>query len=269
MLLAVGATLLLSSCGIADKLKPSASDGENTEVAEEAQTDSASTTAVRNIPFEVREFKEVKGENELEIEYPVQGNPELVTKIRMWISECLNDTYRGNLDDPEAFFRHYASRLGEDPELNEYGGFTQDDFELEYVNDYVVTYDYTFYMYEGGAHGMGGTYGTTFLQSDGTVFTKGCFTSYKPLQPLIIAGLKRYFKVTTDQELKDCLLTDSPVSSITPPGTDPWITKEGVKFSYTPYEIAPYSAGSPSFTIPFREIEPYLNADGKKFFGLD
>lgn len=219
-----------------------------------------------SIPFKTKEFEKKKGENVLEIEYPVTGNPELLKSIRTWMNEMLSDTYKGNLDDADAFFRHYSSLLGTDPEMEEYGGFTINKLDVEYLSDLVVTYEHDSYEYEGGAHGMGGSYGTTFLCSDGTIFDKDCFTSYKPMQQLFIDGLKRYFKVKTDKELLDCLISIDNVNKIAPPGRRPWVDEDGVVFSYSPYEIAPYSAGAPNFTIPYSKIAPYLTDKGKRFF---
>lgn len=259
--LMIPATFLVAGCASDNKKEVPAPS----RAALEVPTDTVDTTGVHNIPFEVRTFEKEKGENELEVEYPVSGNPELLDSVRYWMNEQLTATYRGPLDDPEAFFNHYASQLGEDPDLNEWGGFTKDDFKLGCVNDHIVTYLYSSYIYEGGAHGMGGTYGITFLQSDGSVFDKKCITSLNALHALFIQGLKEYFKVNTDAELKDCLLVES-LAQLAPPGMNPWVEEGGVVFSYTPYEIAPYSAGSPRFTIPFSKIEPYLTPQGLRFF---
>lgn len=251
-----------SSAGSADSKADSAA-GSDTAV-EAADT----ATVFANIPFEVKKFRKEKGENELEVEYPVNGNPELINSVRTWLNEQLTATYKGPLDDADAFFRHYAAQLGEDPDLAEYGGYTKDEFEVEFINDYIVTYDYTSYIYEGGAHGMGGSYGTTFLQSDGRMFSKKCFTSYKALHELFVEGLKEYFKVKTDAELMGCLLNVSSLAALQPPGQEPWIEEDGIVFSYTPYEIAPYSSGSPRFIVPLEKISKYLNTEGKLFFGL-
>lgn len=245
--------------------QPETSTISEKEAMEPAEKSEPSLQA--NLPFKIQKFEKEVGENELQIEYPVSGNPALVASVRNWLNEQLSDTYKGDMDNPEAFFRHYAARLGQDPDLNEYGGYTKDEFEVEYENDYIVTYDYTYYVYEGGAHGMGGSYGTTFLQSDGKIFDKECITSYASLHQLFIDGLKRYFKVKTDQELLGCLLSVNDLKQLAPPGMKPWIEEEGVAFSYTPYEIAPYSAGSPNFIIPYSKIAPYLTSEGKRFFG--
>lgn len=261
----VGAAIAFGSCSKSNGSKHhDESDGRSDEMVEVNDA----TPAHENIPFQVKKLKEKKGNNELEIEYPVMGNPELLNGVRSWINDCLGGTYRGDLENGNALFRHYAAQLGTDPEWDddeEFTGYTIDDFEVELINDKIVTYDHKFYVYEGGAHGMGGNYGTTFLQADGSTFARDCFTSYAPMHKYFVEGLKTYFNVTTDQELLGCLLGPKTVNDIQAPAIDPWITEDGVMFSYTPYEIAPYSAGMPRFTIPFSVVEPFLTDQGKAF----
>ena len=216
-------------------------------------------------PFEYREFSKSKGENKLDMEYPVAGNKPLVDAIRRWISEELGNTYKGDLDNGEKFFNFYASQLGNDPDLAEDGGYVQDEFEVEYKNSRIVTYEHTSFIYEGGAHGTGGQYGTTFLQADGSIFNKECITSYKDIHSLIVEGLKTYFKVQSDAQLLEKLPDRNSISEIPSPALAPWIDEKGVTFAYTPYEIAPYSAGSPKFTIPIDKIRPYLTQQGLRF----
>lgn len=258
------AAMILAGCSSSTESK--VSPAADTVRQEDSTPETADSLQFHNIPFEVQKFEKEKGDNELELEYPVSGNPELLDSVRTWMNEQLSETYHGPLDDPERFFRHYASMLGEDPDLNEWGGFTKDDFKVGYTDDYVVTYLYSSYIYEGGAHGMGGTYGITFLQSDGSVFNKNCITDYNALHNLFVEGLKQYFRVETDEQLQECLF-GNPLSRLSPPGRNPWVEHDGVVFSYTPYEIAPYSSGSPRFTIPYSKIEPYLTPQGKLFFG--
>ena len=35
-------------------------------------------------------------------------------------------------------------------------------------------------------------------------------------------------------------------------------------FVYNPYEIGPYAAGMPTFTIPYADIQPYLTTTAQK-----
>lgn len=262
-ILSLASLLSVSSCSSkpAQASVPSETASRTEEVPAPSEESPAESTVLK-----VKNFEKEVGENELEVDYPEAGAPELVSAVRTWINEQLGDTYRGNPDDAEAFFRHYASQLGTDPELTEDGGFTKDEFDLEYQDALVVTYEHASYIYEGGAHGMGGEYGTTFLKSDGSIFGKDCFTSYRPLMPLFIDGLKRYFKVSTDEELLGCLIGVPSLQKLSSPGMQPWIEEDGVTFSYTPYEIAPYSSGSPRFTIPLAKIRPYLNEKGLRYF---
>lgn len=250
--------------------KSSDSDNSDKEITEDTLRSDlkADSALVNNIPFEVRKFEKKKGNDELEVEYPVGGNPELVKSVRNWISEQLTGTYRGNLEDAEAFFKHYAANLG-DPDLEEFGGYIKDNFKLEYTNDYIITYKYTSYINEGeGAHDNGGSYGFSFLQTDGTLFSKDCFTSYTPMQPLFTAGLKQFFNVNSDSELiKKLNSFITSVNSIAPPAMNPWILRDSVIFSYTPDEIAPETEGTPFFKLGYSQVEPYLTAQGKKFFG--
>lgn len=262
------ASLLILMAGCASSGKP-ADSGVDSMVDTGNVNDTAThdtVAPINNIPFEVKKFEKKKGDDELKLEYPIGGNPGVVEAVRTWINEELGGKFRGNLDNADGFFHVYASTLGDDPDLAEYGGFTIDDFELEFVDDYVVTYEHTSYLYEGGAHGIGGKYGSSFRQSDGKMFGKKCFTSYKPLHKLFVEGLKQYFKVKTDAQLLDCLNQGTKLANIPAPALEPWITEDGVVFSYTNYEIAPYSAGSPTFTLPFDKIEQYLTEEGKTFF---
>lgn len=262
--------ILFAACDSSDKQQGNAA-GDSAKPAPEIKEAAVADSAPRhraNIPFEVKRYGEKKGDNELDLDYPISGNPALLDSIRAWLSGQLMDTYHGNFDDSEAFFRHYADQMGEDPEFYDEGVYTRDDFRLSYINDCIVTYDYSSFIYEGGAHEDGGTYGVTFLQEDGSIFNKECFHSYKSLRSLFIAGLKRYFGVETDEELKEQLVPHASLEKLAPPGRDPWIEKDGVVFSYTPYEIAPFSAGSPNFTIPYAEIEAFLTPHGKQFFDI-
>lgn len=260
--LAVAAALpLFFACS-----RPQSNQDHETE-ADEAPAAEAPAEPEEEVaePFTVKEYEKKVGENELEIDFPTSGSPELIAAIGSWINSSLTGTYRGKPDNGEALFRHYAVALGQDEDLNEFGGYAVDKFELGFTSSRVVTYDYTSYTYEGGAHGMGGTYGTTFLRSDGRIFSRSCITSYKALHNLFVEGLKKTFKAKSDSELLANLLNVSSIAKLPAPALDPWIEEEGVVFSYTPYEIAPYSAGSPRVVIPFAKILPYLTEEGKLF----
>ena len=122
-----------------------------------------------------------------------------------------------------------------------------------------VTYTMEYYSYDGGAHGMSTTEGATFRKSDGRKFGWDIFSlkGRNELQDLIKAGLKSYFKISSDEDLKNNLL-EGNIFYIPLPTSVPYFTKEGVHFVYQPYEIACYAAGMPSFTIPYSQIKGKL-----------
>lgn len=69
--------------------------------------------------------------------------------------------------------------------------------------------------------------------------------------------MQQYFKVKTGKELDDLLMLPTP-GYLPKPVSDPYLTKEGVVFVYQQYEIAPYAAGSPKFTLPYSEVKKYM-----------
>lgn len=264
LLVALG-TIALAGCtgrsASDDRALDSAIDVDTAIVADLSENE-----VDHNLPFVTEKFKEKKGDNELEVELPKEGNQVLLDSVRHWINDELGGSFRGDFADNERFFRHYALQLGRDPDLTEYGGYSQDEIDVEYKNDRIVTYECSSYLYEGGAHGISNKRGITFLQADGSRFNRRCISSYSKIQPLIVEGLKRYFNVKTDAQLLEALIGVKSVKDIQAPAVTPWIVEEGVVFSYEPYEIAPYSAGIPTFTIPYSKIEPFLTEEGKSFF---
>lgn len=215
----------------------------------------------------VEDYQAERGENVFALQFPSEGNPKLLDSIRNWMNQTLGGGYSGNLADGKQFFDFYAKDLVYDTELDEYGGFNNEVITLDYQNDRVVTFTETIYVYMGGAHGMGAKLGQTFLKTDGTRFTRDCFTSEKALMPLIISGLKKYFEVKTDKELlQELQLPENDLEKLPFPTFDPYITEAGIVFSYPVYDIAPYSAGQPTLTLSPSEIAPYLNSTGKRFF---
>jgi hypothetical protein len=48
------------------------------------------------------------------------------------------------------------------------------------------------------------------------------------------------------------------------PQCPPLFTKDGVRFIYGQYEIAPYAAGMPDFTVPYNKLEKFMKVTAKK-----
>lgn len=128
------------------------------------------------------------------------------------------------------------------------------------------------YVYMGGAHGgVSGAGYLTFDRKSGRLFTdflkEECFAE---LKPLVRKGLCHYLaeggEEVTEENLDTCLFdTDGPAAL---PAFAPYPTPEGLAFVYQQYEIAPYAAGMPSFTINYEDVKPYLTERAVKFLGL-
>lgn len=228
------------------------------------------------------ENKTKTAEVTIKVDYPTAGNSALVNAIEEFISEDLGGTYTGALANADSMLAYYGGRQADS--LNAMHGGEQ--LDMAYAYDYeakkayetgaYVTYVTTTYAYTGGAHGMGAEAGVTIRKSDGRRFGHDMLTGTESdaFHLLVKEGLKTYFKdcgedVDTDEKLKEMLITDNDVNYLPLPTTAPYITDKGVTFIYQQYEIAPYAAGMPQFTLPLETIRPYLTATALKMTTTD
>ena len=212
-------------------------------------------------------YKKQIGDNlvDYSIDYPTAGNPILRRNVIEWINESLGGQYTGNLKDAQSIVDFY----GKEVELsNENYIEVKHHIKMKYQTEKYITFEHSGYaMQEGAAHGFGGTIGATFRKDDGRKFGRDMFSNYEGLQPSIKQGLKRYFEVSTDQELEEHLIflpEGNTINSLPMPSSDPWLTPNGLTMSYGAYEIACYGDGEPTFTIPFNNIKNCLTATAKK-----
>lgn len=229
------------------------------------ETGTSMDEIIEQLPiFSVNKLSKSEGKSSLTVDFPKCSNPILQQNILEWINEQLGGTYEGDLNDNNAMFNHYASQLGAIDEG--FGEYDKTALTKVYEDDTVVTYQDDSEFYGGGIHGIGAVSGKTFRKSDGKLFTNSFITFYK-LKDFAVRGLKKYFDVSSDDELMERLTIEgNTIDQLPPPSNDPWIMKDGVHFLYTPYEIAPYAEGSPSFTISIEDIKPAVTATAKTFF---
>ena len=189
----------------------------------------------------------------IQIDYPMTGKYELVTAIQQWMNKYISslaeiDQYSGSLDDGDQIIDYYFSKHNSE---------SSDDCHLsihilkEYETKNFITYLFSFYSYSGGAHGIGGEGGATFIKSDGHVIDWGMFTNDSDMQRLIKDGLNEFF----DNEDYDKDYTPLPAEN-------PIFLGNGVKFIYGVYELegTSYASGQPHFTIPYSEIKYQMNS---------
>lgn len=137
--------------------------------------------------------------------------------------------------------------------------------------DKYIIFNASGYSYLGGAHG--GIFGDgpmTFNKSDGSLVEHFLAPScLMDIQPLIRKGLRGYFsengKLISNRELNEWLMLESDIIPFPAMSLEP--SDEGLVFIYGQYEIAPYVAGMPSFTIPYADIEQFLTPEAKAILG--
>lgn len=229
------------------------------------ESDTLTAELIEQLPqFSVHQLSKSEGKSSLKVDFPKCSNQVLQQNILEWINEQLGGTYEGDLNNNDAMFNHYASQLGSVDEG--YGEYSKTALTKAYEDDYIVTYQDDSEFYGGGIHGIGTVLGKTFRKSDGKVFTNSFITFYK-LRDSAVRGLKRYFEVSSDEDLLGRLqIEGNSLDELPPPSNDPWIMGDGVHFLYTPYEIACYADGSPTFTVSINDIKSAVNATAKTFF---
>ena len=206
------------------------------------------------------------GERRLLIALPRNASKALRNSMLEYISETLGGTFNGKVSDKKGLMRHYMDKKRQDfhDNLIELDSFITErppyesdyTFSPLYETSKLTTLYCKGYEYWGGAHGSSLFYGQTFRNSDGRRI--GWEVFHTDMNDLIRAGLKQYFNVKTDEELKDCLLTVEYLELLPMPQCPPLFTKEGVMFVYQQYEIAAYAAGMPSFTVHYDIIKKHM-----------
>lgn len=129
------------------------------------------------------------------------------------------------------------------------------------------------YEFLGGAHGIvsgrgplifdlsTGALADNLLQADAA----------EKMQPLLRKGLVSYYsadnKQFTEEDLKSHLQVKGDIIPL--PSYTVYPSKDGLVFTYTEYEIAPYSDGMPTFTLPYSDVKPFLTDAAKKLLNME
>lgn len=219
------------------------------------------------------EHKTHTSEVTLRADYPKGGNAILTNAISEYISEQLGGTYSGPLTTKDSLIAYYGrqqtTRLDEMAKDMQGSAaaplYYSEEIKVATETDRYVTYTDLSESFMGGAHGISTMSGTTFRKSDGRRFGYEMLrnTNSDDFRALLKEGLRQYFTATgmevgNDEQLAQLLLNNNGVDYLPLPQAAPYLTADGMAFVYQPYEIAPYAAGRPSFTIPYDKIRPFL-----------
>lgn len=222
----------------------------------------------------------------LSVDWPQHGGSKhLLNAIREYISEQMGGTFSGTLSAGNELTTYYGDSLRDALKANY--AEEQQNVEEEYINGFshsftirkvfetprMVSYQMNEDIYLDGAHGMEYCYGVSFRKTDGRRFDYSMMRDIytEAMSRQLKDGLKEYFSevghsVTTDEELKEFILTDDDVNSLPLPRHAPYFTANGLMFIYQPYEISFYAAGMPQFALPVSVVMPFLKNTAVQLF---
>lgn len=149
------------------------------------------------------------------------------------------------------------------------------DFKIDTLHqtDRYIVFEARGYIYMGGAHGnVIGRGAITFNKADGRPFARWFKDpDNAQLHKMLLGGIAQYFsnglgESVTPATLAGSLLVDP--AEVELPAEAPHPTGEGLEFTYQQYEIAPYVAGMPAFTLTYDELKPHLTDEAKALLGL-
>ena len=210
----------------------------------------------------------------LDIDFPVSGFPkEALQDVRDAIlANTLGESYldfEGSLKEMgeawrDAFVADYRvtnesmltelEMTEEDAPFLNWGCDKKGAFGTTY--DHYVNYIIDLYDYQGGAHGMYGTFPLVFDKKDGRVVSWQEFApgiSEEKMTELLTAHRLDDLKDTFGEDIPD--EENIFFNQTIEPGSNFTVTEEGLDFYYQPYDIAPYVFGIITIPVPWAELK--------------
>lgn len=199
---------------------------------------------------------------------------ELKDSVNNWIVENLAEEenvgkFKGNKDSLSQIAHYYAkTKLAENLSKEEKDFLQEMNFKyfcFDSITIYpnkgltsVLLFTETFM---GGAHPNAFIRNATFDNETGHIYDlMEIINDTIELKKMIIQGIKKYFAVGADEELKEMLLM-ATVDNFPLPQQLPYFTDYELVIQYQSYEIAPYSEGNPYAVIPLEDCEKILRPE--------
>lgn len=212
----------------------------------------------------------------------------LTDSVNNWILKCLADSplfyeevfeswdsireFKGDKDSLLEVARYYTeSKLIKNPTqdmidwLQGRKYFCFDSITI-YPNNGLTSVIFFEQTFTGGAHPNAVTWNATFDNETGHIYdVMEIIRDTIELKKMIQQGLKKYFKVSTEEDMSYFhpvtvdFLTD--IESLPLPYQAPYFMEDKLVIQYQQYEIAPYSAGAPQVIIPLKDCKKILRKD--------
>lgn len=177
--------------------------------------------------------------------------------------------FKGNKDSLLEAARYYTeSKLLKEDDRNEWHQeanikyFCFDSITI-YQNKGLTSVIFFEQTFTGGAHPNAVTLNATFDNETGHIYdVMEIISDTIELKKMIQQGLKKYFKVSTEEDMRyfHPLTVDrlTDIESLPLPQASPYFMEDKLVIQYQRYEIAPYSAGAPQAIIPLKDCKKIL-----------
>lgn len=134
--------------------------------------------------------------------------------------------------------------------------YLQTDVQVNLCNDYVLSYNITYYQYSGGAHGI------TYVESVNLDLINGKKLNLKDIfkkgvdyKTLINTRIKEEIRKTPELYFKEENLGFKGIKN----NQEFYLNDRGLVVYFSLYEIAPYVAGIPEFLFDYKNYDIYFN----------
>jgi len=215
-------------------------------------------------------------------QYPTPVTGPLSASVASWVRSRLGEGTPPDTMDVHSVVDYY----GREKFMSAFGGKGKPDLRFDGTVRLVaqrrsyVSFRFMLKQCAGGTPGLTTDVGVTFRRTDGMTFGWDLIrdTTTTAFHHLIREGVRSYFSTLLhEDEVSNislaALLTSNDFNEedemallkhFPLPKCQPYLSRHGMTFVYQPYEIAPYSAGAPQFTVPFEQIKPFLSRQGRK-----
>ena len=215
--------------------------------------------------FETKTFVFKKDQNdvhvELKVDYPINGNVDLIGETRLFIRSAIekmfdiniaySDLYDGQMLVNNAGIKKY--RDSEKEKNSEYIIEVNKSYENERCVSFCARSSCILEC-EWNAHCLG----ETFRKKDGIPISV--------FELPVDLGLVSILKKTVKENLQDNFewVYEDSFEKSELPFAPPHLTKNGVQFDYQNYEIGPGVLGQISVVIPYEEIKQYMTDEARE-----
>lgn len=182
-----------------------------------------------------------------------------------------NDIKNVLIDNRNEYFSEYKEILKDElpSTINEpsfgYNSTLDQNFSVSFESPEIIVIESHNYIYEGGAHGL---FGSSFINIDKkklkliTVKDVILNTNSKMLLRVLEKRYRQQNGAAFNTKLTELGLSEDQLTSLS---DEFYISKNGITFYYSIYEIAPYGHGPVEIFVPFKDLKGMLTTGFQKY----